>query len=130
MIDDLNVEEARILDLKTTGDASLDGCSKHMWEHGYDIQCEAYISAIETIFPKLVGRVEFLDLFCEMKPPYVVTPVRAAGLMREIGRKRWQRAIARWAFCSETNVWPPYVQMVAHIDPPRYALYQEGLVGD
>lgn len=104
-----HVSGPNVYDLKITGDANPKTLSKgHLTSMGYDIQRAAYTRALESVDPRLVGRVNYRVVFCEWEPPYCVQPVQCAGSMRELGERKWQLAIDRWEQCVRTGNWPDY----------------------
>lgn len=99
----------RIYDLKI-GDANPKRIRKgHLTSMGYDIQGAAYPRALEYALPQLRGRATFTLLFCEPEPPYCVTPVRFGGSLRELGTKKWERAVNVWERCLRLGEWPEYI---------------------
>lgn len=125
MLDYLNPLTAQILDPKTTEDAHPDAVQRAMINMGYDIQEAGYTSAVEKLFPDLVGRVDFGFLFLELAPPYGILPVRSSPAMREHGRSRWNRAVRIWQKCLTSGMWPGYSQGWATISPSNWALTAE-----
>ncbi len=108
-IDWLSDDWTRIVDLKTTeGSVHPDACTASLFRYGGAMQDAAYRSAVTTLHPELAGRVSFTFWFVELREPYAVTPMEAAGCMREFGESRWQRAIALWSRCLENDEWPGY----------------------
>lgn len=116
---------AQILDVKKIKSAHPQTISDHIYKYGYDIQHEAYTRCIGTYRPQFAGRVDFVFLFMEIDPPYVITPVRLPGSFLEIGRQRWERAVLLWERCCATNVWPEYCEEVIHPEPRPWVLTQE-----
>lgn len=99
----------RIYDLKI-GDANPRRIRRgHLTAMGYDIQGAAYPRALEYALPQLRGRATFTLLFCEPEPPYCVTPVRFAGSLRELGERKWLRAVNYWERCLREQEWPDYL---------------------
>lgn len=115
----------RIYDVKSIRSASPDTCRRHIEEYGYDIQRAAYVSAVEHIVPDFAGRVEFIFVFCELEPPYDVTPIRLSGAFRELGERRWKRAVDIWERCLRTGVWPGYVDGIIEVDPSPWRLAKD-----
>lgn len=111
-----------IYDLKSCRSASIGACQRHVDSYGYAIQRAAYVSAIEKIRPDLAGRVDFVFLFFELKFPFAVTPVRLTGEFRELGERRWRRAVDMWERCLREDSWPGYTETIVDLDPPRWAL--------
>lgn len=116
------LDDLTIYDLKTTRNASEEAIQRSMISYGYDIQRAAYVEAIETLHPELMGRVRFRFLFCEVEPPYAVTVADAAGTMRALGEHKWRRACETWARCLETGLWPGYSDDVMQIEAKPWQL--------
>lgn len=111
-----------IYDLKSCRSASVGSCQRHVDSYGYAIQRAAYVSAMEKIRPDLAGRIDFVFVFFELAPPFAVTPVRLSGEFRELGERRWRRAVETWERCLRENYWPGYTESIVDLDPPRWAL--------
>ena len=116
---------ATVYDLKTTESAAPPACERSAYLYGYDIQAAAYTSAVTKLHPEMAGLVEFVFLFAETTPPYAVYPCRPDGTFRELGERRWQRAVDLWAGCLRTGQWPGYTQHVGLLSAPTWALSQE-----
>jgi hypothetical protein len=98
-----------IFELKITGDANPKTLTRgQLTRMGYDIQGTAYPRALEYIDARAKGRSTFTMLFCEHEPPYCITAVRFAGSLRELGARKWQRAVDTWEECLRTGTWPDY----------------------
>lgn len=104
----LGEDSAIIYDLKTLESATADAIARKMVEFGSHIQRAAYVEAVETVYPKLAGRVNMLFLYAEINPPYDLNPAAPAGSMRELGDRQWRYAVSKWAGCLKTGVWPGY----------------------
>jgi len=112
-------------DLKSCRSAHPLACQRHVDGYGYAIQHAAYVSAIEKLHPELAGRVSMRFVFYELEPPFAVTPVRLSGAFRELGHRRWRRAINAWARCLREARWPAYVDGWTELEPPPWALSQD-----
>jgi hypothetical protein len=115
----------RILDLKMTGDASEDAVTSRVSQLDYQIQGAAYTSGIEHAVPELVGRVEFELINCEPFKPYAVRRADMAGSMRELGQRKWRRAVNTWARCLRTNHWEDYPVETLHVEAKPWQLNKE-----
>lgn len=115
----------RVYDLKSCRSAHPDACQRHAEDYGYAIQRAAYVSAIEHLRPEWAGRVDFIFVFYELEPPFEVTPLRMAGPFRELGERRWRRAVATWERCLRTNTWPGYADGIIDLEPPPWALAKD-----
>lgn len=122
MLDHVFLETGQWWDLKTAADARAHRISRSFVSFGYDLQEHAYTKAVEALRPELVGRVEGTFLFVELEPPYAVNVVQPTGMMRELGRVRWERARELWRDCLTTGHWPGYADGVVRVDPPAYAV--------
>ena len=121
----INSRQNTIYDVKTIRSADPQSCSRHAYEYGYDIQAAAYRSAVSKLHPKLAGAIDFIFLFVEVEPPYAVHPCRPDGTLRELGERRWQRAVDLWSRCITSDTWPGYSQGISTLSAPLWALAQE-----
>ncbi len=126
----VSVDRTLVVDLKTTtGTVHPDACDSALLKQSGVIQGCAYPSAIQTLDPKLAGRVEMLFLYAQSKPPYLVTPVHCAGDMRHIGEDLWLDAVEKWQQClakgQEAEHWPTYTDGRVHeAHAPAWAMAQ------
>jgi hypothetical protein len=118
-------QSATILDLKTCKSCRPDKCIRSMVGFGADIQRAAYVSGIEKNFPEFAGRVDFINLFATCEEPYLVTPIRHSGAMRQLGDSRWRRAINLWAKCLRNDSWPAYTTEILTLSPPQWEIARE-----
>jgi hypothetical protein len=123
---------AIIYDLKIVGDAHPDLCERTAERMGYAIQAAAYTRALTALYPQLAGRIEFRFLFCEYKRPYELwDPERLSGPFREIGERRWLRAVRAWAEGISTGRWPGYrTPDRVEITAPMWTLRNEGFTSE
>ena len=125
MLDHLG--DGYIFDLKVTSNANpSDGhLAGHIHDMGYDIQSAAYIEAVESVRPELVGRVGFYFGFVEPTEDHLCSLVKLDEAMLELGRMRWRRAKRIWNECLSTNHWPGYPPGVHLISPRPWDMQQE-----
>jgi hypothetical protein len=124
-MDHVVFDRGTVYDLKKISSADPRTCERHAVEYGYDIQHAAYTSAVSKLLPHFAGRVDFVFLFMEIEPPYQVVPCRPSGVLRELGERRWQRAVALWERCLRDEYWPGYTQTITTLEAPPWALAQE-----
>jgi hypothetical protein len=132
-LDHLIIDEHRatIYDIKKIESAALEDVALAMVRYGHDIQWAAYTSAVEKLRPDIAGRVDFQFLFVELgdsdPEESMISPVRPDGAFREMGRRKWQRAVDGWAESMRTGIWDEYVPVgqVATVSPPAWALRKE-----
>lgn len=125
MMDHLIVDRGTIYDVKTIRSANPKVCQRHMIDYGYDVQWAAYTSALGKLVPNLAGRTDFVFLFCEIEPPYCITPVRPSGSMRQLGQSKWDRAVESWNFCMTSGKWRGYADRIIEIEAPPWAMALE-----
>lgn len=130
MVDHIIPESSTIIDFKNCESASPDSVRRSIYSYGYDIQFAAYTSAFCHLFPDLAGREDFLWAFIEQLPDE--SPKKSAtqlyrpdGVMRELGRSRWGRAVKLWAECLKSGRWPFYGNGPLQISPQSWIVKEE-----
>lgn len=124
-------ERLTIYDLKVVECAHPDAVARKMIDFGWDIQAAAYTRAVETVHPEYAGRVRFVVLAVEPKPPHEVLVRGLAGTMRALGEWKWTQAVKAWDACLRERRWPGYTGMETGIEAPPWALakMEQGLAG-
>lgn len=125
MLDHCWLEQGRILDLKITENAASHAIEKTSEAFGYAIQHAAYTRGLSAVQPQLLGRIEMLFAFAEPEHPYPVNLCRADGVFRELGERRWLRAVNTWAKCSSEGKWPAYGDDINFLSAPLWAVEKE-----
>lgn len=123
-LDSLSPDRRRIVDYKTT-EASVDAlaCERRIFDNGYHIQAAAYIEAVETLQPELMGRVEFVFQFQEQKPPFALSPpIFMSEAALELGRQQWERAGMLWDQAIKRDHFPAYADQPHPACPPPWEL--------
>ena len=123
-LDHLKVDEATIYDLKFVKSAAPGDIDKHMVNYGTDIQRAAYVSAVETLHPELSGRVKFQPIFVENGEVLAITMRPVGGTMKELGARKWARAVDAWSKCIAGDYWPDYGDD-GLIEAPQWALSKD-----
>ena len=124
-IDWLNRTDGVIYDFKTTADANPNAISRSMTDYAYVIQNEAYQRAVGALDPDLAGRTEMLFIFAELEEPFTVTVAKCGGTLREMGRRRWERALRIWTECSGLDRWGRYSDDVVYLEATDWAYARE-----
>lgn len=118
-----------IYDLKFVDDSSPAAIQRKMVDYGYDIQGAAYVKGFEAVHPEYAGRTTMRFLFCESGLPHAVTVVEAAGSMRDMGDRKWSRAVKIWRQCLATGTgaegWPSYASGVVRIEALPWQLSRD-----
>lgn len=106
-------------DYKTTDNASPSKLDRQMADFGYIQQAPWYIDGAQAL--DLCGPdAEFLFVFQERTPPYLVSIARPDPMAVRIGRARNQRAMDIYQQCVETGVWPGYSDEIIDVGVPRW----------
>jgi hypothetical protein len=130
MLDHVWLDTGIILDLKVTENAAPSSVERTSENLNYAIQHAAYTRALTALEPDLAGRVAFAFAFCEPEPPHAINLCEPDGIFRELGERRWVRAVHTWAECTKTNHWPGYGPAVNPLTSPSWALAREGYAPD
>lgn len=121
-----HIDGFSIFDLKSCRSTHPDALVKHVDSYGYAIQRAAYVSALEAALgPRAAGRVSFTFLFFELDAPNDIVPAELSGAFRELGERRWRRAVNLWARCLRDNRWPGHADHTITIEPPTWAVTNE-----
>lgn len=100
-----------IIDYKTTS-RPLDGFPMQAAKYGYDLQAAMYMAVAKSI-----GKpCEWMFLVQETTAPYPVQIFKPTREFLEVGKRKFQEALATWKNCMETNEWPGYDQEVQLLD--------------
>lgn len=120
-MDLVRADVGEIVEIKKTTSAHPRDIAKAAYNYGMDIQNAAYTSCMEKLRPEFQGRVKYQLVFIEMEPPYAVLAPPISGAFREMGQRRWRRAIDLWEKCLTTSTWPGYDREVA-LEPTAWQL--------
>lgn len=106
-----------VLDLKTIGDASGDGCRKAVEMYGYHAQRAFYGDGL-----KQVTDIErpFLFVFAETEPPYAYRLVELDYEYLKIGRQIYRTALDTYAACKRADLWPAYPTAIQRLEPSSW----------
>lgn len=129
MLDHVVLARGEITELKIVDDAAPDRSERSAENFGHAIACAARIRALSGLAPELAGRIRYRFLFCEAEPPYAIYAPFPTGEFRELGERRWIRAVEAWAKCEASSYWPAYEQH-EFINPPGWAMAKEGYTSD
>lgn len=111
-----------VADLKTCADASPQAIAKAMHNFGYYMQNAWYRDGYTELFGDEPW--DFLNVFVQAEPPYLITIARLTGEHVELGRRRCRAAIEKFRDCTEAGVWPAWSDDIIDISLPRYAEMQ------
>jgi hypothetical protein len=111
-------------DYKTTVSAEPRALAKSAANFGYHQQAAFYLDAVTAL--DLADEAAFVFVSQEKTAPYLVTAWELDREALDIGRALNEQALAIYAECMATDVWPNYTDDVALISLPAWATYSFG----
>lgn len=108
-----------ISDYKTARSVHPDDLRRDIYAHGYHQQAEWLISAVEDL--EIIEDAQFVFVFQEKEPPYLVHPVTLTRAALAWGRLQNRLACYTFAKCLETGRWPGYAEDVTSMGLPGWA---------
>jgi len=106
-----------IVDLKTMEDASRWGFERAVHKLRYYVQAAWYRRGVEALTGE---RLPYLIVGVEKKAPYLTRVMEVSEEYLAIGEAAMDRAIALYAECAKSGVWPGYAAQIETLDPPRW----------
>jgi hypothetical protein len=123
-LDTLSHCRTLIVDYKTT-EAAVDAhaCERRIADNGLHIQAAAYVDAVESLHPELVGRVRFLFQWQEQKAPFALSPpIEMTEAFLSLGREQWRAAGRLWDDALQRCTFPAYPNRPHLACPPPWEL--------
>ena len=123
-MDTLSPSRTLIVDYKTTeGAVDALSCERRIADMGLQIQAAAYVEAVETLHPELMGRVRFVFQWQEQKAPYALSPpIEMSEAFMSLGRAQWQAACRLWDLALKHGSFPGYSPHPHLACPPPWEL--------
>ena len=109
----------KIIDVKTTVDASERGFMRRAYDLGYHIQAALYLDLWNALMPT-EPRTEFYFVAVESSKPYAVNVFKASQEFLAKGREDYKAALTLYAQCVKNDSWPAYSQEVKELGLPKY----------
>lgn len=133
-MDTLSASRTLIVDYKTT-EGAVDplSCERRIADMGLQIQAAAYVEAVETLHPELLGRVRFVFQWQEQKAPYALSPpIEMSEAFMSLGRAQWRAACQLWDKALQHNAFPGYSPHPHLACPPPWELsrWEERIAAD
>lgn len=121
---DFTVTDPWCVDLKTTAkSAAPNEFLKTVANFGYQVQQEWYLEAYGIATGGFNPRMKFVVV--ETAAPHLVAVHELSEQFAEIGASAVKRALATYAECSASGVWPGYPTNSDPLQPPMWAIYAE-----
>tara|TARA_R110000851_G_scaffold100026_3_gene215443 strand:+ start:1469 stop:2614 length:1146 start_codon:yes stop_codon:yes gene_type:complete len=107
-----------LVDLKTTGDASLEEFSRSIAKFGYHRQNAMYFDGYEQV--NGAPAKGFIFIAVETKPPHAVGVYNLDLDGVAQGRTEYKELLGDFKQCKQSQVWPAYSEQVETIELPRW----------
>jgi hypothetical protein len=107
-----------IVDLKSAAAADLESLQKALWNFGYYLQAGWYRAGVRVVLG--VESPEFVFVFVEKTPPYIVTLVRPDRDALKIGAIQRATALHIYRQCVDEDRWPAYADDVEPLALPQW----------
>ena len=111
--------QAVLLDVKTTTDASRAAVRNTVARYGYHHQADWYTCGYELASGVPVAG--FIFAFVESEYPFACSVVELDGRALEVAHQENREALAVYAQCERTGLWPGYPTEVETVGLPRWA---------
>lgn len=113
-------QHGRIIDLKTTLDASPKSFESSVINYNYDTQAAFYIMATEQL--EAPPTQEFVFIAMEKQPPYAICVYRTHvdSEIIQNAKQKLKTALANLKQCKETNTWPGYSNEIIELTLPAW----------
>lgn len=111
----------RLVDYKTTAKASPRHISQAVATYGYHVQAAHYIEGA-VMLDLVPPDAEFLFVFQEKTPPYLVTVVELDDVALKVGREKMRQALEIYRDCKAADVWPAYSSDIELISLPTWVV--------
>ena len=114
---------SRVVDLKTTLDAARDAFARSSFSFGYHLQAAHYLEAWSAAGDN--ERPSFLFVALEKTPPFGCSVFCMDPSSVELGRRKLDLLLERWAWCESDDDWPGYEEGIQDLSLPGYAFTRE-----
>lgn len=105
--DSLHIKTKKIVDLKTTTDASLDAYYHEAVRRCYHISGALYCDIVEEIYNS-VAAFDFYLVVQEKSPPFAVAIYKVTYNFLAIGRYEYELCLQQHKYCEETGIYRGY----------------------
>ncbi|OJX72809.1 PD-(D/E)XK nuclease-like domain-containing protein [Leifsonia sp. 71-9] len=126
---DFTVDDPWCVDLKTSAsDASPEAFARTVAkpELRYDVRQEHYLGTYAAATGEFMARMKFVVV--EKTAPYLVGVYELAPEFADMGRKRVREGYAKFAACTDADLWPGYSVTPDPIQPPTWLMFLEGAI--
>ncbi len=107
-----------LVDIKTTGDASLEEFSRSVLNYGYHVSAAHYLNGVSRVLGQTFER--FLIIAVEKAAPYGVQVFEVDFGTLEKGQELCRRALTKLAAAKLVDHWPMYSDDIVPLNIPAY----------
>lgn len=94
-----------ITDLKSCQSADNDSIMREVVKRGYDLQAGMYREGLSIEFGIAKENVDFIFIFVEKKPPYLINIVQANELVMQRGENLMREYLGTYKECLDSGIW-------------------------
>lgn len=124
MIDLVPDSTLSLIDLKTTQSIeSVEQLTSLIINRGYHWQAALYLDLWNMASGD--NRTEFMFVFMETDRPFEMANILLDEDFIQLGREGYMNALAKWNQCVQTNTFPPAIDGIQTISPPKWATKQK-----
>lgn len=116
-----DMDGGAIVDLKTTGDASIRSFERSIYQYGYHRQAAMYLMCAKALDLPVE---HYCIIAVEKDPPYGVQPYRITEGTVEAGEDLIRALLKKYSACMKAKEFPGYPDKVRDITVPDYAWFQ------
>lgn len=110
-----------LIDLKTTQSIeSVEQLTSLIINRGYHWQAALYLDLWNMASGD--NRTEFMFVFMEVDRPYEMANILLDEDFIKLGREGYMQALAKWNQCVQTSNFPPAIDGIQTISPPKWAI--------
>ncbi len=115
---DFKRNSGALVDIKTTGDASLEEFSRSILNYGYHISGSFYLEGVSKVLGQEFDK--FIIIAIEKTPPYALAVYEIDFGTLEKGRELTRRALIKLKSARDQNHYPMYPEDITPIAIPAY----------
>lgn len=117
--------EILLIDLKTSRSANQRDFESSCINYGYLIQSAHYLAGAKACGLVKQSNNNFLHVVVEKEAPFLCAVYCLDDASLELGEKRRELALKKYAFAKANNIWPGYSEQIETIAAPHWYFEQE-----
>lgn len=122
LVDFLQNDRLIVWDYKTTErSVAPHGIAAIMVRDGWDVQAAMHERILDLLDPQNAGRRKHRFVVQEQDDPHALTVCELPESTMQMGRKKLDYAVTKWAICLARGEWPLYPAQIVYPEYPGYA---------